>query len=87
MEVEHAKCLRGILSGSSESHISTPTTGTPPTVMAGGLPVSSAPVQYVPMMPGQQLPPIRKFRGEEPDGEGESFENRIEQFEAIANMY
>ena len=39
------------------------------------------------MMPGQQLPPISKFSGEDSDGEGKSFEDWIEQFDAVANMY
>ena len=39
------------------------------------------------MMPGQQLPPINKFSREDADGEGESYEDWIEQFEAVANMY
>ena len=54
---------------------------------AGVPPVSNTPVQYVSMISGQQLPPISKFSGEDPDGEGESFEDWIEQFEVIARMY
>ena len=38
-------------------------------------------------MSGQQLPPISKFGGEDSYGEGESFEDWIEQFKTVANMY
>ena len=34
-----------------------------------------------------QLPPISKFRGEDPDQEGGNFEEWIEQFESIAEAY
>ena len=34
-----------------------------------------------------QLPPISKFKGEDPDQEGGNFEEWIEQFELIAETY
>ena len=52
-----------------------------------GLPINSTPVQCMSMMPGQQLPPLSKFSGEDSDEEGECFEDWIEQFEAITTMY
>ena len=76
-----------ISSGSSGSLVPTPTAVTSVVSTVEGLPINSTPVQYMPMMPGQQLPPLSKFSGEYSDGEGESFEDWTEQFEAIATMY
>ena len=39
------------------------------------------------MIIGQQLPPMSKFSGEDPDGEGKGCKEWIKQFEAIADMY
>ena len=76
-----------VSSGSSGSLFSAPIAETSTAGTVEGLPIHTTLVPYMSMMPGQQLPPISKFSGEDPDGEGESFEDWIEQFESIANMY
>ena len=76
-----------VSSGSSGSLFSAPIAETSTAGTVEGLPIHTTLVPYMSMMSGQQLPPISKFSGEDPDGEGESFEDWIEQFESIANMY
>ena len=62
------------------------------TVFASPLTPSTRFVTTVPPMAAvhpaaSQLPPISKFKGEDPDQEGGSFEKWIEQFELIAEAY
>ena len=76
-----------VSSGSSGSLFPAPIAETSTAGTVEGLPIHTTLVPYMSMMSGQQLPPISKFSGEDSDGEGESFEDWIEQFESIANMY
>lgn len=49
-------------------------------------PINALPVSFT-QPTANQLPPISKFRGEDPDQEGGNFEEWIEQFELIAEAY
>ena len=51
------------------------------------MPCSRLALPYVPMGAGQQVQPLSKFSGADIDGESESFEEWVEQFELIADMY
>ena len=63
--------------------VSTSTVSTPRTTL---LPMGSVPVTHAFPVAGQ-LPPICKFRGEDPEQEGSNFEEWVEQFELIADAY
>lgn len=62
-----------------------------PTVVTGGLPGGSVPWQCTIAVCTDDnraaTTLIRKFTGEDADGKGKSFEEWIEQFKAIADMY
>ena len=76
-----------IISESSESLLPSSIAETSVARTVDGIPIHSTLAPYLSMIPGQQLPPISKFSGEDSDGEGKSFEDWIEQFDAVANMY
>ena len=76
-----------IISASSGSLLPSSIAETSVARTVDGVPILSTLAPYLSMMPGQQLPPISKFNGKNSDGEGESFEDWIVQFEAVANMY
>ena len=64
-----------IISESSGSLLPSSTAETSVARTVDRIPIHSTLAPYLSMMPGQQLPPISKFSGEDSDGEGESFED------------